>query len=669
MPVEPNPATAPAPNDSEPSTGLRFRAILLGVPLVILLAFVTVYGDMVVQRIQIGILQFAPPAISGLFILVLATRFIRWALKRQWLSRQDLFPIYVMMTISVLMCSRGTIEKLIPPLIHTNYFATEENKYTQLFGDYLPSWLVVFNPEGADQQDIAKDYYEGNATVPWRLWVGPILSWTGLLTFVYLTFFCLSAILRRQWADNEKLVFPLVTLPLTMMEEDQATPFFKNPLTWFGVMIPVVVFGINALHANISAVPEIKLSWQLNQYLTTRPWNGMYNTRLVISFAAIGFFYFLASDLLLSLWLFFVLTRVTDLLGTQMGYDMVAMPQYPTRLYVGYQVAGAYTVLVVYLMYAGWQHFGPVLKSLFKPDRLKVDDGPSEEMIPLRLAGWGVIFGFIGSVIWCRSTGLDWWLAIVELGVYLFIVAVVLSRGVAEAGLLQTEASFRPVDLVKLVRPQWTLGPRNLTMLSMLDTVLTRDLRGVLLSNFLDNQKIAKELKYRPRSLVLPIWIAIFVALVAGCYFFLTISYDYGNVTLYGYPRGNADMQVREAATAMQQHVKTAPAAPIAYAFGLVFCTALVVLRSTQVWWPLHPLAYAVCASWTLLVFWFSAFLTWAIKGFILRSGGMKTYRRMMPLFLGMILGTFLMAFGITMVVFIGRLYNVDLMAPSLGFD
>lgn len=651
------------------TVGMRFRAVVVGLPLVVALSFVTVYGDMVVQQIQIGILQFAPPAVGGLFILVVATRFVRWATRRRLLGRQDLFPIYVMTTIAVLMCSRGTIEKLIPPLVHANYFATPENKYMELFGDYLPDWLVVFDPHGPAKQPIAKNFYEGNAAVKWRFWLGPILSWTGLLSFVYLTFFCLASLLRRQWADNEKLVFPLVTLPLTIIDEQTATPFFRNKLTWIGAAIPAFIYLVNGLHANIAAVPEIKLTWPLNPYFTTRPWNGMYSTRFQISFAAIGFFYFLSSDLLLSLWLFFALTRVTDIIGTQLGFELTNMPQYPTRLYVGYQVMGAYAVLVVYLLYTGWQHFRPVLASAFRRVRDLPADGPEEEMLPFRVALWGLVLGFAGSVGWCVYAGLEPWLAVIEMGVYLFVVALVLSRGVAEAGLLQTEASFRPIDLVKLFRPHWSLGPRNLTILSLLDTVLTRDLRGVLLSNFLDDQKMAKELNFRPRSLIAPIVLAVLTAFVAGCYFFLTINHDFGNITLYGYPRGNAELQTKEAATAMLQQLRTPLAAPISFVVGLVFCTVLVVLRTTQVWWPLHPLAYAVSGSWTLIVFWSSAFVTWAVKGFILKSGGMKTYRQLMPLFLGFILGTFLTAFAFTMIVFVGRLCGVVIMAPSLGFD
>ncbi len=649
--------------------GLRFRALLVGLPLCVAMAFLTVYGDMMVKQIQIGILQLPPPALGGLFLLVLISIGLRKLFKRQVLDSRDLLPVYVMMTITVLMCSRGTIEKLIPPLIHANYAATVENQYMELFGDWMPEWLVAFDPKGELKQDIAVDYSEGNARVDWRRWIGPILSWCGLLSFIYLTFLCMSVILRRQWTDNEKLVFPLVTLPLALLDESTSTSFLRNKLTWIGVLIPVVVYSINGLHANFAVVPEIKLSWNLNQYLTSRPWNGMYTLRLQFAFAAIGFFYFLSSDLLFSLWFFFLVTRLTDVIGTHLNYEITSMPQYPTRLYIGYQVVGAYFVLVIYLLRSGWEQYAPILRHAFGLGDRPMRDGPDEEMLPYRLAVWGVLLGVAGAIIWCIQAGVDPWLAVIEIGIYLFIVAMVLSRGVAEAGLLQTEASFRAVDVVKLIKPHYMLGAKNLTMMAMLDTVLTRDLRGVLLSNFLDDQKMAKELHFRPRSLLLPIGLAILVALVCGTFFFLTLSHSEGQVTLYTYPTGNAEGMLKEAATAIQQQLRTPWEALPSAIVGTCVCTALVVLRTTVVWWPLHPLGYAVAGSWTMLVFWSSALLTWIIKGLILRSGGMRMYRQAMPFFLGLVLGTFLMATLFTLIVFFGELKDVSILAPSLGFD
>jgi len=53
---------------------------------------------------------------------------------------------------------------------------------------------------------------------------------------------------------------------------------------------------------------------------------------------------------------------------------------------------------------------------------------------------------------------------------------------------------------------------------------------------------------------------------------------------------------------------------------------------------PLHPLGYVMTASYGY-AYWFSFFVVWIIKGAILKIGGVRLYRRMLPLFLGLIIG------------------------------
>ena len=84
--------------------------------------------------------------------------------------------------------------------------------------------------------------------------------------------------------------------------------------------------------------------------------------------------------------------------------------------------------------------------------------------------------------------------------------------------------------------------------------------------------------------------------------------------------------------------------ATLASLFGCVFSVILSVLRLRFAGWPFHPIGYAVGFSRrTIEWMWFSVFVGWLLKLLILRSGGLRTYRRMLPLFLGFILGEFSM--------------------------
>ena len=265
-------------------------------------------------------------------------------------------------------------------------------------------------------------------------------------------------------------------------------------------------------------------------------------------------------------------------------------------------------------------------------------------MMPHGVAVGAVVLGGLGAIWWCVQAGMSWWLAAVEIGMYLFIVAVVMARSVSEAGLLMTETSFRPIDLVSLFTSKHRLGGSNLTVLSFLDAVFTRDLRGVLLSSFLDDQKMAENLRFRQRHLLIALVVALLAGLVCAGYFTLTTIYRHGNITLYTYPNMNALWAIQDSAAAMQVQETGDVTRPLFFGIGLVFTLFLVLMRTLYVWWPLHPLGYALCASWSLIVFWFPLFITWLIKSLILRYGGMKLYRQAMPFFLGLIVGEFTLA-------------------------
>ncbi len=73
-------------------------------------------------------------------------------------------------------------------------------------------------------------------------------------------------------------------------------------------------------------------------------------------------------------------------------------------------------------------------------------------------------------------------------------------------------------------------------------------------------------------------------------------------------------------------------------------------------WFPLHAAGYAVSSAYTMNAFWFSIFVSFIIKWLILKHGKLKTYRRAIPFFLGLILGEcVLTTFWGTLAIVVGR--------------
>jgi hypothetical protein len=81
----------------------------------------------------------------------------------------------------------------------------------------------------------------------------------------------------------------------------------------------------------------------------------------------------------------------------------------------------------------------------------------------------------------------------------------------------------------------------------------------------------------------------------------------------------------------------------LAILFGTLFTFALTALRHRFVWWPLYPVGYGITGTWAVNFFWSSVLVAWVIKLCILRFGGIRTFRRLAPFFLGMLFGEFLL--------------------------
>jgi hypothetical protein len=635
--------------------GVSLRALLIGLVAVVAVCAIVSWAELVITYIQIGILQF-PPVVVGLLVFVaLVNAAVRRAGARAGLTPAEIMVIYLMMLVAAMIASRGLMEKLLPALVGVNYYATLENNWRNIFFPHLQSWMVPFDRGGPENQEVARQFYEGlhpGEPVPWGAWTVPLLGWGVLVALILTSFLCLAAILRRQWVDNEKLAFPLAQLPLEMVREETAGPFLRNPLTWVGFALPAIVFAVNGLHMIYPALPEISLSRDLNQYLTTAPWNQIEFTTVYFSFAVIGFSYLLPLDLLFSLWFFFVINRLEDIPAYYAGLSLDPMPLYPTRVYKGYQVMGAYLVLVIYLVRMSWPH----LRAVFRKAAGLGDLDDSGELLPYRTAVIGLLLSTTGAVVWCYLAGMTLWVAVLEMVVYLFVVVLVMARSVAEGGLLMTETSFRPLNVAQLFMPKSALGPGNLAALSLVDAVFARDLRGLLLTGFLDGQKIADGVRLRRRSLLWAFVPAIIVALLAAGFIEMVLPYRRGAVTMYYYPYvGNSLWGFQDNAAAIASPTHFDWRAPTFFLVGAGFTAFLAVMRASFAWFPFHPLGYALSASWSLIVFWFPFLVAWVLKVLILRYGGMKLYRRLRPAFLGLVLGEFTSAVGWTVFSFITR--------------
>ena len=123
------------------------------------------------------------------------------------------------------------------------------------------------------------------------------------------------------------------------------------------IACPPPVFTPQRIHGIRPSIPEIR-PVLLNQLPRPHgpPWRDLGTTTAYCSMAAVGFGYFLPSQVLFSLWAFFVIIRLQNIAFSAFGSPLEAMPLYPTSIWNGYQVAGAYLVLVGYMTRSALPH-------------------------------------------------------------------------------------------------------------------------------------------------------------------------------------------------------------------------------------------------------------------------------------------------------------------------
>ena len=89
------------------------------------------------------------------------------------------------------------------------------------------------------------------------------MVWCSYMLMSYFVMVCLSTILRRQWVDHERFSFPLVRLPVEMVEnadsKTRLNSFLLNRTMWIGAGLAMILHIINGLNAHVPSVPQIPL--------------------------------------------------------------------------------------------------------------------------------------------------------------------------------------------------------------------------------------------------------------------------------------------------------------------------------------------------------------------------------------------------------------------------
>jgi hypothetical protein len=484
--------------------------------------------------------------------------------------------------------------------------------------------------------------------IPWGDVMPPILRWLVIIFLTYLVLMTFNVLIFRQWAHNERLIYPLAELPqlLTVADGDPSgrkiPEVFSNPLFWVGFLISGSVLGWN-LFCYLDVVPGLQIldlnnAWKpIVQNTILQPLDA--STKSTVFFTMIGLAFMIPSKISFSLWFFSLLYLLQVLILCWFGYGQSerSFPQewWYTMNFRSAEGAGGMMVFAALVLYKCRKY----LMCFFNPSA--VSDLESGEQKELRLSSFCFLFGSAGLilVLW-KGMGANLFWCIFSYFVIL-VITIGLVRAVTEGGILGFQAWISPFHFIRTIfgmDKAWT-APPLFAPLFIYYSVFFLDLKTFIAPAMANCIKIRDDLKMKRLRFHVAIALCIGVALVVAMSTHLILSYNKGGDAMNGWFYTGFP---RSLYTQVAEMVKTTPVDTTNtrwfFAGGALSMAALLYFRQMFFWLP-HPIGMIMLVNPIMNAYWFSILIGWLAKMLVTRYGNKNTYRIVRGLFIGLIVG------------------------------
>jgi hypothetical protein len=611
---------------------VSFRGIIIGLLLIIPNSYFAIRTNLPATSSIIY------TAIINILILALINMSLKRFLPRMALKQGELAIIYAMLCASTVLVAHDFMRVMGPMLTHGFYYATPENEWKELFWDHIPRWLVN------DDKSIIAGIYEGESSFYelriLKAWIGTILWWSAFFFAIIFTMLCLNTFIRRQWIDHEKLVYPIIRLPLDICREGGSSKFFSNKLLWTGFGIAGFINLINGLNVIYRVIPAIPLRHaDLGRYFTERPLGAIARTPIMFFPYVTGIGFFMPLDLSFSYWVLYWFWKLQAIAASALGYSVGHPLSMSKSIHTQSQASSAYLVIGIVGLWMARSHLKAVLGKIFRRKTSStigsLDD--SHEPMRYRTAMMCLFLCLAFILIFCLRTGMSLWVILLFVTLY-YMICISLTYIRAQLGPpVHQMFSQGPDALI----PQ-LFGTRSLTKDDMVMLTFFQGFnisqRGNPMPHQLEAFKMSEQLRTNNRRMALAIILAtafgILVAFWAYfdlCYRYGIDTYRFGWGTRWSFNRLNS--WLTNPLTA--EHGET-----LWKGFGAGFVVLLSILRTRFVWWPIHPVAYPLSSpGYGSDYTWSSIFISWLAKFLILKYGGHRMHSKASHFFLGLILG------------------------------
>lgn len=506
--------------------------------------------------------------------------------------------------------------------------------------------------------------------IPWQPWLSPAISWLCFLLFFWMFCISLSGIMLPQWQQTERLAFPLTRILRSLMQTHEGEGFlpliFQERLFWcatLGVLIIHTLVGLETYFPE--RIPTFSTSWSLAQIFTEEPLSYLpdYMKGGRFYFIIIGVAFFMSTRVSFSIWFFMV----------AYGFYRMICQAYLPPFYEGVPMAqgsGALLTITLVILWLGRGRLIHVFRCAIWPASLE----QSGENRRDRNFAYMFSLSLLGMLCWLMWAGVQLPWAMLLIGIT-FAYQLVVSRMVAETGLpvvglpdehFQHYFSLIPIRLVNGASA-WFLGA--------ISTVLrTRtSLAAYAMQSMSLDEKAEPSTQWSAATRYVVVLVAgFFICGAAHLYF----SYHHSQ-TLDSNPEmpisawGSYRLNVAAAKLREQVHQnwdKPAYNRPAHMAFGALFAAGLQYASLAVPKWPLHPVGFLLAYTWFGQTVWVSVMVGWLLRIVLIFFGGARLYRRLHPLFVGLIIGEVFSAiawFSISgILALFGRSYQVVSILP-----
>ncbi len=609
------------------SKGLTFRAVALGLGLSVLVTLWTIHSAYVIHASFVTIAHLPVAALCPLVLVVLVLNpVLKIVLPGRSLSRPEIIVVFFLVFTASAIPGWAFSTYALSVISGPHYFASAENRWAELFFDYLPTWLVVSDRGGA-----VTNFFESlprGQAMPWRFWLIPLFWWGTFYAAIFFVGASLMVILRKQWVEHERLSFPLAQVPLMLIDGcEERTPMPTVARTrsfWVGFGATLAI-----------------MAWNMAGYFTAWPAMSMGNPSTVnlvldeawppimirFNYLLMGIAYFTRTEILFSVWFFYMLQVIEQGFMGRLGVSNA-------RAVVDLQHFGGFLVFVLFTVWMARRHLYRVWRKCLGGAK-DLDD--SREFFSYRTAVIGLFVGTVFLVGWLHASGMSLGLTLLFLG-FLIVVYLGVTRVVAETGLAALDLPHNDVNTatVRLLGTE-NLSARDLTVLSLANAY-GRNWRTLGMCAMAHAAKVGDRTGGVGKGVYLAIAATLVLTFLTSVVFTLHLGYrggafEFTEPAFVAGARGvwdGLEMWIRNAQV-------LSPLERVSFGAGALAGFLLVLARHRWPWWPLHPVGYAVATIGGVHKSVVAILLVWLVKVAILRVGGESLYRRGQPFVIGVL--------------------------------